>query len=86
MAIYINAIPNLTVKFPVSLQNAAETLPMGPMFYPLPRFDLRRLERVFTGGLVPSKCNPTRDPHATVRGFQRASDASCKQQWRPQLK
>ena len=30
--------------------------------------------------------NPTRYPRATVRGFQRASDASCKQQWRPQVK
>ena len=35
------------------------------------------------GGLV---CSPMRDPRATVRGFQRASDASCKQQWRLQLK
>ena len=38
------------------------------------------------GGLVPSKRNPTRDERAAVRAFRRASDASCKQQWRPQLK
>ena len=28
----------------------------------------------------------TRDARATVRGFKRVSDASFKQQWRPQMK